>query len=95
MDLTQENFRTTGGIDLVEEWSKRNSENAKLSLERIDEANDAHFSIVPDAYLSTAPTLHFSLVHTTSQTRFSITKRRTISNHYDTKIRNIHDDYSC
>ena len=43
-------------------------------------------------------TLHFSLVQTTSPTRFSITKRRTIPKHSTTKaegIMNIQDDYSC
>ena len=69
-----------------------------LKIEGNDEAHDTNFSIVPNAYLSAASTLHFSSVQTTSPTRFSITKRRTIPNHYGTKtseIRNIHDDYSC
>ena len=29
MDLTQENFGTTGDIDLVGEWSKRNDGDAE------------------------------------------------------------------
>lgn len=91
-------MENTGDIDLVGEWSKRNDENDELLLEGNNEVYDANYSLVPNAYLSAAPTLHFSLVQTTSPTRFSITKRRTIPNHSTTKaaeIMNIQDDYSC